>query len=112
MNFESTAQALHFKALRAFNHALRQDILTFLREREQASVQDIEFKLKIHQCVISQHLKILRDASLVSFQTKGWYKMYSVNEHNIEWLDTLAKDWEETVTEKKKRVEVEDAVYA
>lgn len=103
MNFESTAQALHFKALRAFNHTLRQGILSFIREKEEASVQDIEFKLKVKQCVISQHLKILRDAHLVSFQPRGWYKMYSVNEHNIEWLDTLAQDWEETVEEKKEK---------
>ena len=59
----------------ALGHPLRQQILTSLGEHG-ASVRELTDALPASQPVISQHLKTLREAGLVSAQAEGAKRIY------------------------------------
>ena len=58
-------------------HPARLAILTILRDGEQC-VCHIEAMLRLRQAYISQHLKVLKDAGLVSDRRDGWNMYYHV----------------------------------
>lgn len=58
-------------------HPARLAILSILREGEQC-VCHIEAMLKLRQAYISQHLKVLKDAGIVSDRRDGWNMYYRV----------------------------------
>lgn len=59
------------------SHPARLTILSVLRDGEQC-VCHIEAMLKMRQAYISQHLKILKDANIVSVRRDGWNMYYHV----------------------------------
>jgi DNA-binding transcriptional ArsR family regulator len=63
--------------LKTLAHPARLAILTILRDGEQC-VCHIEAMLKLRQAYISQHLKILKDAGIVSDRRDGWNMYYRV----------------------------------
>jgi DNA-binding transcriptional ArsR family regulator len=78
---ESAACKKAHAVFRAFNHPLRQAILTMLNGKQNGvMVTDIYRALKIEQSVASQHLKHLRNANLVSTKRDGKKIYYSINE--------------------------------
>ena len=82
-NYQSQTQ--YFKALM---HPTRMAILDALREGEQC-VCHMEAMLKLRQAYISQHLKILKDAGIVSDRRDGWNIYYHVARPEIfEVLDS------------------------
>ena len=69
------APANFFKILA---HPARLAILSILRDGEQC-VCHIEAMLKLRQAYISQHLKVLKDAEIVTDRRDGWNMYYRVS---------------------------------
>ena len=68
-----------FKTL---SHPARLAILSILRDGEQC-VCHIEAMLKLRQAYISQHLKVLKDAGIVSDRRDGWNMYYRVTRPEV-----------------------------
>ena len=73
----------------------RRDILQLLRARsgsgqqEGTSVSQIVQELGVSQPTVSKHLKVLRDAELVSVREDGQHRFYSLATAPLEVVD----DW-------------------
>jgi DNA-binding transcriptional ArsR family regulator len=72
----------------------RRDILQLLRERGAAgedgtSVSQIVIALGVSQPTVSKHLKVLRDAELVSVREEGQHRYYSLSPAPLDAVD----DW-------------------
>jgi DNA-binding transcriptional ArsR family regulator len=52
---------------------------------QSASVREIFKELKLEQSLISQHLKILRNAKIVSSSRRGKYVYYSIEYANVQY---------------------------
>ena len=63
-------------------HPARLAILTILRDGEQC-VCHMEAMLKRRQAYISQHLKVLKDAGIVSDRRDGWNMYYRVTRPEV-----------------------------
>lgn len=70
-------------------HPVRLTIMSILRDGEQC-VCHIEAMLKLRQAYISQHLKVLKDANIVSVRRDGWNMYYRVTYPEIfEVIDAM-----------------------
>lgn len=78
--------------LRAINHKLRQRIINLLEEHESLTVTDIYIKLRLEQSVASQHLAILRRASVVNTERDGKYIYYSLNKDRLSQISKLVEE--------------------
>ena len=65
-------------ALKAISDDTRMKIITLLLQHNYC-VRALAGKLGISEAGVSQHLKILREAGLVSGEKKGYFVHYSVN---------------------------------
>ncbi|MGQ4915398.1 MAG: ArsR/SmtB family transcription factor [Candidatus Asgardarchaeia archaeon] len=77
-------RALTFKAkvFRALAEPKRLCILELLREKEYCACEFIDL-IKISQSNTSRHLKILRDAGIVSYRQEGNKRIYYVTDKRI-----------------------------
>ena len=78
--------------LRAINHKLRQRIVDLLEENEKMTVTDIYIKLRLEQSVASQHLAILRRASVVDTERQGKFIYYSLDKERLSQISTLVEE--------------------
>ena len=70
-------------------HPARLAIMAVLREGEQC-VCHLEAMLELRQAYISQHLKILKNAEIVSDRRDGWNMFYRITQPEIfELIDLL-----------------------
>ena len=73
--------------------ATRRDILQVLLERHkqdaEISVSEIVAQLELSQPTVSKHLKVLRDAGLVSVREDGQHRFYSLESEPLGTVD----DW-------------------
>lgn len=85
---------------------IRLEIVTYLRQGERC-VCEIVPHLNLIQPLVSRHLKILKDAGIVSCRKDGTKRLYSIVDPRIynvvdsltpELLKTLAKEAFESVT--------------
>ncbi|AUG28680.1 winged helix-turn-helix transcriptional regulator [Microbacterium hominis] len=72
----------------------RRDILQLLRERASAgergtSVSHIVTELGVSQPTVSKHLKVLREAELVTVREEGQHRFYSLSPAPLDAVD----DW-------------------
>lgn len=72
--------------------ATRRDILRFLLDRSAAaergtSVSHIVSELGVSQPTVSKHLKVLRDAELVSVREEGQHRYYSLSSAPLDEVD-------------------------
>lgn len=71
--------------------ATRRDILQVLLERHQQnaeiSVSDIVSRLELSQPTVSKHLKVLRDAELVTVREEGQHRFYSLEPEPLEMVE-------------------------
>lgn len=92
--------------LRAISDPSRRDILALLAERPM-TVSDILEHFTFTQPALSKHLRILRDAGLVSAEDDGRYRRYRINAGPLgdvaQWLLYYRKFW-------NSRLDVLDAV--
>lgn len=76
----------------------RRRILDLLRDDER-SVGDLVDKLPLSQPGVSKHLKILRDAGLVSVRADAQRRLYAVNPEPLAeidaWLAPYRRLWED-----------------
>ncbi|GAA2178517.1 hypothetical protein GCM10009847_09000 [Leucobacter tardus] len=71
--------------------ANRRDILQVLLQRhergDEASVSEIVTELEISQPTVSKHLKVLRDAELVTVREEGQHRYYSLDPEPLEMIE-------------------------
>lgn len=79
------------RCYRAVNHKLRKDILEFIAE-EAKTVTAIYVHLRLEQSVASQHLRILRDAGLVTTRRDGKEIHYKGNAERIKHYINISKE--------------------
>ncbi|MHA3724837.1 ArsR/SmtB family transcription factor [Leucobacter sp. HY1910] len=69
----------------------RRDILQALLERHRTdaemSVSEIVAQLEISQPTVSKHLKVLREAELVTVREDGQHRLYSLNIEPLEMVE-------------------------
>ncbi len=83
----------------------------FLRLKGRArSVGELAEGLDVTRSAVSQHLKVLKDARLVTARAEGTRRLYAVDQRGIEtvrdWLDGF---WDETLAAFKEAAEREAA---
>jgi len=77
----------------ALGHAVRQDILHALAVRP-ASVRELTDQIAVSQPVMSQHLKVLREAELVQLTPQGKRNIYRLDPTALAKLRTyLEQHW-------------------
>lgn len=71
--------------------ATRRDILQILLERHvldaEISVSEIVAQTALSQPTVSKHLKVLRDAELVTVREEGQHRFYSLNPEPLELVE-------------------------
>jgi DNA-binding transcriptional ArsR family regulator len=65
--------------LKALGHPVRLAIVRALSERSACCCADVCSRLPLAQSTVSQHLKVLREAGLVSFRRDGVRSSYVLN---------------------------------
>jgi DNA-binding transcriptional ArsR family regulator len=78
--------------LRAVNHKLRQQMLRLIDEKGKMTVTELYLKLRLEQSVASQHLAILRKASIVKTVRNGKFIYYSVNAERLVELNEFVNN--------------------
>jgi len=76
---------------RAINHSVRLKIIEIIHKATTINVTPIIEKLKLEQPVVSAHLKILRDAEIVTTERKGRSVYYSINYKQVDRISVLAE---------------------
>lgn len=71
------------EVLRALAHPLRMKILEFIDRNGDTHVNKIYNTLNLEQSITSQHLRIMRNADLVSTRREGKFIYYSINYDKI-----------------------------
>ena len=66
--------------LKAIANPIRLNIVLILLEREWACNCEFEHAFKIHQTLISYHLRDLRKATIISYTKSGQWKYYKLND--------------------------------
>jgi len=69
---------------KVFSNANRLMILEVLSKGDEITVSEIEDRVDIPQPTISQHLKIMRDQSVVERRKEGVRSFYSITDERIE----------------------------
>ncbi|HHH52385.1 MAG TPA: transcriptional regulator [Bacteroidetes bacterium] len=72
---------LHYavELTRALAHPLRMKILEFIDRNDAINVNTIYRNLQLEQSITSHHLRILRQAKVVSAKKEGKLMIYSIN---------------------------------
>ncbi len=70
----------------ALAHPARITILQFLAEQDSCICGDIVDQLPLAQATVSQHLKVLREAGLISVNKRGTASCYCIDTAGIEAL--------------------------
>jgi DNA-binding transcriptional ArsR family regulator len=85
----------HQHVCEALGDATRREILEQLR-RQPSSVGALAEALPVSRPAVSQHLKVLHDAGLVGFSTRGTRNIYHLDPSGLEplraWLDVFWQD--------------------
>jgi ArsR family transcriptional regulator len=82
---------LHAKLLKALAHPKRLEIIHLLRD-QKVNVTEIQSMLGLPQANLSQHLQILREAGVVTFERKGKEKHYTLTHPNFSKASDLLRD--------------------
>lgn len=90
-NLDSLAKAN--QTIRALAHALRLDILSYIDQHPGTNVNSIYNALELEQSITSQHLRILRQAELVSYVREGKQILYSLNYAKLHSLQSAIKEF-------------------
>jgi DNA-binding transcriptional ArsR family regulator len=95
------------RVLDALGDPTRRLVFERLRGRTR-SVQDIADGMAVSRPAVSQHLKVLKDAGLVTVRVEGTRHVYAVDTKGVEalrdWLDGF---WEQTLALFKEAAESE-----
>lgn len=107
MTLQMTNEQLD-RAFQALADPVRRQILMRLSQGDQSAGALAE-PFSISRPAVSRHLKVLRDAGLVSVRTDGRERWFSLNPDGVTdaeaWLDELREDWRASLFELKSFVE-------
>lgn len=81
------------QTIRALAHALRLDILSYIDQHPGTNVNSIYNALELEQSITSQHLRILRQAELVSYVREGKQILYSLNYPRLHSLQSAIQEF-------------------
>ena len=97
------------RVLDALGDSTRRTVFARLRGRAR-SVGELADGMHVSRSAVSQHLKVLKDARLVTDRAEGTRRLYAVDPRGIEtvrdWLDGF---WNETLAAFKQAAENEAA---
>lgn len=97
------------RALDALGDPTRRLVFTRLRGGAR-SVTEIAHGMDVSRPAVSQHLRVLKEARLVTYQAEGTRRLYAVNKKGLEslrdWLDGF---WDQTLLAFKEAAEREAA---
>ena len=79
--------------LKALGNPLRFQIMQILAEKQMCITGEIVEFTTLAQSTVSQHLKVLREAGLISGETEGPATCYCLNESGIRWLKNRIGNW-------------------
>jgi ArsR family transcriptional regulator len=79
--------------LKALGNPIRFQIMQTLAERQTCITQDIVETTPLAQSTVSQHLKVLRDAGLISGSIEGPATCYCLNAEGVRWLKEQIEGW-------------------
>jgi len=79
--------------LKALGNPVRFQIVQILAEREACITGEIVEFTTLAQSTVSQHLKVLREAGLVSGEIDGPATCYCLNVDGIRWLKERIEGW-------------------
>ena len=78
----------------------RRSIVEMLAECGQLSASSISSRLKASPPAVSQHLKILRDANVLTMEKRAQHRIYRINASTMRqveaWANRMAERWEES----------------
>jgi DNA-binding transcriptional ArsR family regulator len=81
----------------------RRQIVELLREHEELTAGEVASRFDVTQPAISQHLKVLREAGLVSERPHGTRRYYRLRPEGLEDLHTFLADFLPSGLERLKR---------
>lgn len=93
--------------LRALSHRMRMNIINLLIDNGELHVQEIYKRLNLDQSIVSQQLRILKDADLVNNRRDGKQIFYTANLDNLLCVKTAVNKFDEVSKErirKKKNI--------
>ena len=94
----------------AISGAHRRAILELICERERA-VNEVVEALDLGQPSVSKHLKVLKDADLVTVRRLGRQRIYSANPKALQvvhdWVQRFERFWNHQLDSIQKRAEAE-----
>jgi DNA-binding transcriptional ArsR family regulator len=77
---------------RALNHALRQQMINIIQQKDRVSVTEIFIDMRLEQSVASQHLAILRRAGIVKPDRDGKFMYYRINSERLDLINKVIKE--------------------
>ena len=94
--------------MRAIAEPRRREILHLIRSSEM-SAGEIASRFDVTRPAISQHLKVLMDAGLVSMRTWGTKRMYRARPEGLnEIMEYLGRFWEDSLRRLAREAEAEE----
>ncbi|MCE1252670.1 MAG: metalloregulator ArsR/SmtB family transcription factor [Anaerolineae bacterium] len=81
------------KMLKALGNPVRYEIVQILAERKACITGDLVDCTTLAQSTVSQHLKVLKEAGLVSGEINGPATCYCLNSSAIQWMKTQIDNW-------------------
>jgi ArsR family transcriptional regulator len=79
--------------LKALGNPVRFQIMQILAEKKMCITGEIVEFTTLAQSTVSQHLKVLREAGLISGEVDGPATCYCINEEKVRWLKLRIENW-------------------
>lgn len=79
--------------LKALGNPVRFQILQILSEKQMCITGEIVEFTTLAQSTVSQHLKVLREAGLITGDVEGPATCYCINVEGIRWLKEQVEAW-------------------
>ena len=102
-------------ALAAIAEPTRRRIVEMLAEREHTA-GEISAAFDVSAPAISQHLKVLREARLVSVRADGQRRIYALERAGFDeidaWLKRMHRFWSDRLDDLERELRAEDAAAA
>jgi len=76
----------------------RRQIVELLASRGRMNATDISKRFEVTPAAVSQHLKVLRNAQILSMQRKAQQRLYEINPAAFEELEQWSRKMKETWT--------------
>jgi DNA-binding transcriptional ArsR family regulator len=97
------AESAADRVFAALSSPVRRDVLRLLREGGPRSVQDLAGNFEMARPSFSEHLRVLREAGLVSERKDGRQRLYRLEAIPLtevqDWLNPYERFWRERLTE-------------